>query len=1195
MSGNADTRLKWSYQDNRDVIKCFLVATDGTGKRYHGYGDRMADEWNRLRPDRTISKGHLLSQRRYIQSSKKISDIEEDAIRKQLEEEGVLERRELGVAMADETDDPVPLTDNATVHQPSHSQTRGDAAYQSHQLHESPERSLTPDENIHGSTGSHSPHMCENAAQPREHRGNASASHLPTEALLTKLRGMYERTSITLMEDRAVLPTPRHVPRKCMGTATAKVNKAIQELLERKEPDNINDLNNMVYAGARLALGMVTDLEENSTASAPNVMQENHSAPPWQERLSRKINNLRADVSRLSSLLPRAELDGNGLVCEKLTKIYGVRTLQETRYLLEMKKMELQAAAARLRRHKTEHQRRNDNNLFRTNEKLFYRRLNTPAVETTPPEVTPSKEEIEAFWSGVLDNPLELSHGVWLDNFRQSCQALPQQENTVLSREALHATLKKMSNWKSPGRDNIHTYWWKKFTAVHQHVLKFYQRILDGLDQVPQWFTFGITTLIPKKGDLSKPGNYRPITCLPTISKIFTAIINTCMWHHINENSILGTEQTGCTPGRGGCSDQLLIDRMVLEDACSRQRNLSTCWVDFRKAYDSVAHSWLVEMLQQYRFAANITSCIRSMMAMWRTQLLVPGPTPRDVTKPIQIRKGIFQGDSLSPLLFCLALNPISAALNRTGSGYQCGSTPNTVLISHLYYMDDLKLFAANTHQLSSMVCIVESMGADIGMQFNAAKCNWLEIKHGKPTTPLCEYLPTQSGAIDHLQPENDYQYLGIAESAHFNNAKMKDKTKCEFSRRLKLICQTQLSAIHMVKAINTYVVPIVLYTLPAVDWNKADIAVLDRMTRKELRMQGAHHPKASAIRVHLPRDIGGRGVLSISHLQQRTIVRLARYLQQHQQIPQLEAVRRHHEALPPSKSIMKRANEILVELDIPSLQAATKEVTKAAVHKRDLARLRQMPLHGQYWTRLEQSDLDVKLSMQWMRSPSLRPTTESNVIAIQDQVLQTRNYRAYVIKDLPTSSDMCRVCSEPGETLDHVIGSCSALARTAYIRRHDSVVKLVHWALSRRLRLPCGETPHTHQLQHVAENDEHKLLWEVPIPTDIRLRSNRPDLVIRSGKKVQLLDISIPLDINVTVKYADKKGKYTALAVELRRIWGAEEVDIVPIIIGALGGATKQSWETINAMCNPHLRAEQLQQQAILGTLQIVKQVLAS
>ena len=57
-------------------------------------------------------------------------------------------------------------------------------------------------------------------------------------------------------------------------------------------------------------------------------------------------------------------------------------------------------------------------------------------------------------------------------------------------------------------------------------------------------------------------------------------------------------------------------------------------------------------------------------------------------TRLMQIRRGIFQGDSLSPLLFCMAVNPLSEELNRTGYGYRMttghGETAKRHLISHL-------------------------------------------------------------------------------------------------------------------------------------------------------------------------------------------------------------------------------------------------------------------------------------------------------------------------------------------------------------------------------------------------------------------------------------------------------------------------------------------------------------------------------
>ena len=96
-------------------------------------------------------------------------------------------------------------------------------------------------------------------------------------------------------------------------------------------------------------------------------------------------------------------------------------------------------------------------------------------------------------------------------------------------------------------------------------------------------------------------------------------------------------------------------------------------------------------------------------------------------TRIMRIRRGIFQGDSLSPILFCMALNPLSTELNRTGCGYRMstgnGRTAKRQLISHLLYMDDLKLYGRNPDQLDGLLHTVRTFSDDIRMKFGLDKC----------------------------------------------------------------------------------------------------------------------------------------------------------------------------------------------------------------------------------------------------------------------------------------------------------------------------------------------------------------------------------------------------------------------------------------------------------------------------------------
>ena len=126
------------------------------------------------------------------------------------------------------------------------------------------------------------------------------------------------------------------------------------------------------------------------------------------------------------------------------------------------------------------------------------------------------------------ENKATKKHNVqaeWINNMIRELEGLEKGPKAEINIELLKKTLKKISNWKTPGHDGIHGFWFKKFTSFHDKLALEMNRCLQDA-QVPDWMTEGNTTLIQK--DLSKgtaPNNYRPITCLPMMWKILTAQI----------------------------------------------------------------------------------------------------------------------------------------------------------------------------------------------------------------------------------------------------------------------------------------------------------------------------------------------------------------------------------------------------------------------------------------------------------------------------------------------------------------------------------------------------------------------------------------------------------------------------------------------------------------------------------------------
>ena len=77
-------------------------------------------------------------------------------------------------------------------------------------------------------------------------------------------------------------------------------------------------------------------------------------------------------------------------------------------------------------------------------------------------------------------------------------------------------------------------------------------------------------------------------------------------------------EQKGCRKGSRGTYDLLYIDRAVIKQFKSRNKNLAKAWVDYKKAYDMVTHLWIIECLDLFGVAENIKSLLVDSMEKWK-------------------------------------------------------------------------------------------------------------------------------------------------------------------------------------------------------------------------------------------------------------------------------------------------------------------------------------------------------------------------------------------------------------------------------------------------------------------------------------------------------------------------------------------------------------------------------------------------
>ena len=120
--------------------------------------------------------------------------------------------------------------------------------------------------------------------------------------------------------------------------------------------------------------------------------------------------------------------------------------------------------------------------------------------------------------------------------------------------------------------------------------------------------------------------------------------------------------------------------------------------------------------------------------------------------------------------------------------------------------------------------------------------------------------------------------------------------------------------------------------------------------------------------------------------------------------------------------------------------------------------------------------------------------------------------------------------------------------------------------------------------------------MWDLPITTDKKIGANRPDITIhdREKNKALLIDFSVPYDTNIILKTAEKLTKYKELEIELKKCWKLTSVEIIPVIVGALGTVSTDLKKYLN-LISENLDINIVQKTALLGTANILRGILST
>jgi len=257
--------------------------------------------------------------------------------------------------------------------------------------------------------------------------------------------------------------------------------------------------------------------------------------------------------------------------------------------------------------------------------------------------------------------------------------------NLPFTLEEVRQAANKLKSNKASGIDHIINEFLKNSPMEMFQVLTGLFNLVLMTGMIPEDWSIGIIKPIyKKKGSADDPDNYRGITLLSCIGKLFTALLNERLTKHLELNGIIGEDQTGFRSGYSTL-DHVFTMKSLLDIYLSKKERVWCAFVDYKKAFDMVDRQSLWLKLLSYGINGKILTVIHNLYDKAKSCVKHNGSLSELFTCSVGVR----QGENLSPLLFAIYLNDLESHLKKKYRGLDfLAETVNLLLAD-----DDTELF----------------------------------------------------------------------------------------------------------------------------------------------------------------------------------------------------------------------------------------------------------------------------------------------------------------------------------------------------------------------------------------------------------------------------------------------------------------------------------------------------------------------
>ena len=408
--------------------------------------------------------------------------------------------------------------------------------------------------------------------------------------------------------------------------------------------------------------------------------------------------------------------------------------------------------------------------------------------------------------------------------------------------------LKAKKATSAPGPDGLMYGLLKNTPCVHHFLATLFSQLLLETHDPPENWSRCRVTLIHKGGDTNLPENFRMISLTSCVSKVFHQILANRLVSYMTENRFIDPSvQKAFINGINGCVEHNQVLQEIISHSKSNKRTVHVTFFDLADAFGSVSHELISHSLKRFSVPDNVLLYIGNLYG--RLQGSVKGN--KWSSESFMFKKGVFQGDPLSPIIFLSCFNPLLEYLCqiKDRAGYDLNGTK----IITTPYADDFNLITNNKVQHQKIIDQLNTYTSSMGLKLKPSKCCSLSVSGGAPKEIK---FSIGNDSIRSLK-DKPHKFLGSHSCFSGKTTEVFEFVQGEILLKLNRIDELLIRQEYKVAIYSRYFLNSIRFLLTVHTLNKTHLDKLDIMTGKYLKKwMGIPSRGANMAIVHIPQGL---------------------------------------------------------------------------------------------------------------------------------------------------------------------------------------------------------------------------------------------------------------------------------------------------------------------------------------------------